>query len=280
VASGELSGVRAKIDRAKVHIASLKDEQRKFGESHPYTTREEAHPQASSKGHGSVSILVEAIDPVPIAISAIIGDAVFNLRSALDHLARQLVIANGGTPVDVGGGTSFPILDELPPTGLRQITGGVDAAALTKIESYQPTDGRHKTNNLLWILGELNNIDKHRVLLTCGLATAPPVVSMGIGPWIYRGEMSIKIDPWNPRLLKHGTQLANIAAPGSTSEPPLAGAWPAGTPKDTAVNVTVEMSPLIAFDEGELCEGQLVAEVLEKLQDLVVSIVNDLAIYL
>ena len=36
--------------------------------------------------------------PIPVDLSLVIGDAVHNLRSALDHLAWQLVLANGQTP--------------------------------------------------------------------------------------------------------------------------------------------------------------------------------------
>lgn len=45
-------------------------------------------------------------------IQAVIGDIAQNLRSALDHVVWQLVLANGGTPKPGGGGTQFPILAE------------------------------------------------------------------------------------------------------------------------------------------------------------------------
>jgi hypothetical protein len=58
-----------------------------------------------------------------------------NLRSSLDHLAWQLVEANGGAPSDKPGQqTAFPIRDVLPES---------------------PTDAN------LWHLHRLDIIDKH-----------------------------------------------------------------------------------------------------------------------
>jgi hypothetical protein len=47
-------------------------------------------------------------DP-PLEMAVLRGDLVHNLRSALDHLANTLVVANGGVPKEGQGGTQFPI---------------------------------------------------------------------------------------------------------------------------------------------------------------------------
>jgi len=58
---------------------------------------------------GNLSFLVRIREDPPAEWSAIIGDAVHNARSALDHLAFALVEANGGSADE---NTTFPITDK------------------------------------------------------------------------------------------------------------------------------------------------------------------------
>src|SRR3712207_7882564 len=46
------------------------------------------------------------------SLSVLLGDFLYNLRSSLDYLARQLVLAKGGTPKSGPGGTQFPVLEK------------------------------------------------------------------------------------------------------------------------------------------------------------------------
>lgn len=95
------------------------------------------------------------------------GDCIHNLRSALDHLAYQLVVLNKRTP---GNKTFFPIHDRPPRTGVkhlwrkRPLVRDVSVKAYRLIESVQP----YKRGNIggrLAELRDLDNIDKHRHLL-------------------------------------------------------------------------------------------------------------------
>jgi len=95
------------------------------------------------------------------------------MRAALDHLAWQLVVLDGGTPSKA---TQFPILKsdigakgQHSPARLRPAVSRQDI--LDAVESVQPyavarqfgfTDA---TNNGLFILNELVNVDKHRLLI-------------------------------------------------------------------------------------------------------------------
>jgi hypothetical protein len=47
---------------------------------------------------GSASLYVSDVKSVPDDISPIIGDAIHNLRTALDYLMWQLVESGGGVP--------------------------------------------------------------------------------------------------------------------------------------------------------------------------------------
>ena len=81
-----LAGVWAKIERAEKHVNEFDNAQRAFLHSYPVTF---THKQDQSTGH--YKVIIENIRPVPLELSLSIGDAIHNLRSALDLLACQLV---------------------------------------------------------------------------------------------------------------------------------------------------------------------------------------------
>ena len=102
-------------------------------------------------------------------VRAIVGDAINNLRSALEYLARALVLSNGGTPIDGRrGATQFPISSSGPVV----VHGGVDAGALALIQSVQPGPDGLDSGHPLAVLHALSIEDKHR---------APTVVAAGTG---------------------------------------------------------------------------------------------------
>lgn len=84
-------------------------------------------------------LYVDEVAEVPLTFSAIIGDVLYDLRSALDHLAWQLVIANGGTP---NRDTAFPIYSSPAGREFRVKTAGMDPAACAFIEGRQHTTSR------------------------------------------------------------------------------------------------------------------------------------------
>jgi hypothetical protein len=88
-----LEGIKLKIERAKNHIRDLESVIVPFLDTEPYTHAADLLPQISH-----YSIRLATVKPLPSCIPIIIGDAIHNVRSALDHLAWQLVEAGGGTP--------------------------------------------------------------------------------------------------------------------------------------------------------------------------------------
>lgn len=98
-----LVGVHAKIDRAEEQAKDLAAEIdsyiRRDGEPGPHVTThlDRTNRRASAR-------FVDG--PRPIRWSVIFGETLFDLRSALDHLAWQLVLVAGHTPTK---DTEFPI---------------------------------------------------------------------------------------------------------------------------------------------------------------------------
>ncbi|MGA2570570.1 MAG: hypothetical protein ABSF23_08635 [Terracidiphilus sp.] len=95
-------------------------------------------------------------------ISAIAGEALFAIRSALDHIVWQLVLTN--TSHNPTSSNQFPITtsakDFAEAIRRRQLRG-VSPEAMKLIDGLQPyqTEG-----SPLRLLNHLHNIDKHRML--------------------------------------------------------------------------------------------------------------------
>lgn len=130
------------------------------------------------------------IKPPPLEASLLVGEAIHNARSALDHLAWALVESEGGSPDE---NTRFPIMPKgqtadrygvHPPP---HISGGVADSALAIIERLQPYQrGSDYERDRLWILDRLWNEDKHRHLLS-----GPTVTNIG-----HRISTSVTSDVW------------------------------------------------------------------------------------
>jgi hypothetical protein len=110
--------------------------------------------------------------PPPMEMALVFGDFVHNLRSALDHHARALVIDSGGIPNDGPGGTMFPVLDTKPqkPLALKAKSGGPSLTDVGLIESVQPYNSPVPKQHPLSQLSLLDNIDKHRHLNVISMA--------------------------------------------------------------------------------------------------------------
>lgn len=104
------------------------------------------------------------INPVPIDISLTLSDAVYAIRSGLDQLAWQLALITNPNP---SRDVCFPIFGELKPDtpkNLKKATGDMPSDAANIIEELQPYKrGAEFRDDPLWQLGELCNMDKHKI---------------------------------------------------------------------------------------------------------------------
>jgi len=151
----------------------------------------------------------KAIDPT---LGLVIGDCVHNLRSALDHLVLQLAILNG-TFAGAERKTAFPIcLDRgaFKHAVKNNVAPFISRTALDAIEESQPYRTLDPATNIplgdqsvLWVLSQLDVIDKHRVILIA----APQVAAEGFtihGPGGEMYQTPILPVKWKP--LKDGEE--------------------------------------------------------------------------
>jgi hypothetical protein len=159
VRMANLNGVWLKLERAEHHVRNLEQTTRAFRESKPYSIGAKPHKEPRMK---HTTLFVERLDPIPDDIPLIVGDAVHNLRSALDHLAWQLVLANGEKPTR---DTYFPIQDpgkvDTAPFALGKVRGMCEGAK-ELICKIQPGNTNDAT---LWNLHTLDIADKHHLVL-------------------------------------------------------------------------------------------------------------------
>ena len=118
---------------------------------------------------------------IPIEWSVRIGEILYNLRSALDHLVWGLVITNGETP---GRHNEFPIVNDITEWDSHKSRKlrGVSSKVENMINRLQPYTGGMNLPfdvSAFWTLATLCNIDKHRHL---NLVAA---VSSGVEPIVF-----------------------------------------------------------------------------------------------
>jgi hypothetical protein len=150
-----------KLVWARDHIDAIRDISWDYCESEPNVIIK--HPDGSHE-------LKFVVRP-PDTISVLAGEAIYQIRSALDHLAFQLVELNRGgvtLPLDWGEKCAFPLRVKSPkkPPEFNCFEGtlpGITEQAFTFIESVQPYN-RSDVGVSLGRLGILSNIDKHRHL--------------------------------------------------------------------------------------------------------------------
>jgi hypothetical protein len=194
--SQRLLGVRAKIERAKQHVRDLESALQAFRDTNPYGFRIEDDLQTGDKIHR-----INIRSQTPDSLSLMVGDAIHNLRSALDHLAWQLVEVNGHTP---SKGTYFPISETLTKYTSQKGAKiqGMSTGAKNLIDAIKPYQGG---NDNLWKLNELDNFDKHRLLFVTAFALTEIMPTFKLDPSV----MEIPRDEWvrvrMSRVLSSGT---------------------------------------------------------------------------
>lgn len=162
-----LASARKKLERAEHHLETLREAEKGFLKTKPY---EVVAAEIEADGLEHVYRLKVHIEPPP-ELSLILGDAIHNVRSALDHIFY-------GTACHVDPGLSRKAKKELQfvvCTGPGEIKRKREAGRFgppgkhqAVFEALQPCNG-----GPAWfpIISKLDNIDKHRRLTLLAGAT-------------------------------------------------------------------------------------------------------------
>lgn len=237
--------VKAKIERAHEHIRDLNRQVEAFHSGNPYRAIVENDLKTSDR-----VIKLRICEPCPSRLLTVLGDAIHNLRSSLDHLMWQLVLANGRTP---NKNTFFPIHDTKVAfdNARKQREQEIGIQATDLLNELKPYAGG---NDMFWSLHHLDIIDKHRFLIT--------TVASNVGVSVYSG-VPLPIEFFFPDSTSAVRTFPTSDAVGDGT---VLFRMPLSHMKN-ATYVDPEFSFHIAF--GEVCERQPLVGVLMRMSQAV-----------
>jgi hypothetical protein len=160
----DLSGVRLKLDRAETHIETVGRQIEAFRERDPppFGFRSDPEPRANQPGDYVLYAVIRETPPRELALP--IGDALQNMRAALEHFAYEL----SSPSAQKSGKTAFPIYtDECQfkvngVSRIKTITGH-GRAFIERLQPYAAT--KIPDDDPLEVLRKLSNLDKHQLLV-------------------------------------------------------------------------------------------------------------------
>lgn len=151
---------RRKIARAKEHIADLERETERFVQEASYERFTEPDP----KNPTHTVHKIRMTKPLPVGLSEMAGDAIGNLREALDHAIFGVAVASGcANPRSA----YFPFagtIDKLD-NAIKGWCKDVPQEIYPLLRAFKPYGGGNK---VLFTLNQIANRNKHALLIPVG----------------------------------------------------------------------------------------------------------------
>lgn len=207
-----LRNIEGKLARAEEHLRRLEEIIESGAVADLVETRTDRDRQ------WRVRVRVKEIAEIPVDWNVLVGECVYNMRSALDHLAYGLnIIGSGEDPPPNHRASQFPIYsDRSSYRGKGRARPASDLiehfprGARARVESVQPYHGRKGDPvgpRSLEILAALSNIDKHRRF--------PIAAASALGfmvPRAIEGKPVVDVKAWY-RLLKPDATVLRFDVP-------------------------------------------------------------------
>ena len=233
-----------KLQRADHHLKEVNKYLTAYERKHAYRAR--LVPNGQRK-QDEWRYVLEITAPPNERLPVVIGDAVHNMRSALDHLLVAM------RPRKYRYNKGFPVLVDDPWDGpptkrkladiasYEEAVHGLSDDAEALIKSMQPyqarAEGRDPLHNGLNVICRLDNRDKHREPIVVAPGLVDPVTFV-----VARGQVLKQQHPPTssgyPGLVEDGTEVAHFMW---NLTPPLT---------EGEVKVEVSGTPLVALDIG------------------------------
>jgi hypothetical protein len=223
----DLSGVLLKLDRAKTHIDLFGEQVRTFSERDPkpfgFRTESESGPDEATTYHLFAVIREEP----PRELALPFGDAIQNMRSALDHLVYELATPKARKSRNL----QFPIFtDECKfkvrsPPMLKSIKGD-ERTLIERVQPYIATNV--PSDDPLAVLHRLSNRDKHHLLVPMVAALGQP------STWVAWSDGDIRFTYIAKGPVEQDTKMVSFTA----------------TPEDPTANMKVTPSADLEIQVG------------------------------
>ncbi len=247
-----------KLSRAKDLLESLKHELSVFLDSKPYRIA------TKRDNERRLIYFLSEVREIPEKIPTLVGEILQNLRSALDHKAYELFTRNSNGD---GRHVYFPIaVDQVSyEANKERKTKGLSQAAKNFIDSIKP----YKEGNIiLWQINELNNLDKHRALVTSGSAFQ----GMDIGAH----AMNLMIEKFGG-IPKDFPKMPLFIKPADNLFPLRTGVELFIDGPDAKEIPDIQFTFQVVVNEPGVVEGEDVISLLEKMVDEVEKQISDIA---
>ena len=259
-----LRHIELKVKRAKEHVEDLQRQITAFLETKPYKVAVKLDAQSRKPIY-----YLSSIERTPDCLSLVVGDAIQNLMSALDHLAYQIVCSDTGDAPPNPNWIYFPVADDAKKYEAKKHgkIGGARQETFEAIDALKPYKGG---NDSLWMLYRLNNIEKHRLLITVGSMFQ----SVNLGAHVARSMQRLfSADPDSPF---HGKTIPVVDAffkPADVLFPLKAGDELFIDGPDADFNENLQFRFDVALYEPQIIEAQSLLETVHQLTTLVESII-------
>jgi hypothetical protein len=161
-----LASARRKLARGEEHMDALREQVASWDSEETYRIVSEDDPKSDWLFHRYRQVVHFTGVPLPDfdEWSVLTGDCLYEFRCVLDHLIWGLSVKERGDPPPKPRRVSFPIYKErelFKYQGLHAVAQDVR----TDVEALQPYHARENAEvHPLWVLHELSNIDKHRLI--------------------------------------------------------------------------------------------------------------------
>jgi hypothetical protein len=178
-----------KVERADRHLKEVKSAMADYASRQPFRAVRASQPKVQR--HIWLYRLEMTEEPDPM-IPVIIGECLYDLRSALDHLAVAMAPKNRRSsaafpvewadPWEKDAAGAF-VHDDARRRSFTSKVKGMPAEAVEMIKEAQPYQREHPELETLGLLSSLQNADKHRQLVAIGhgLLDARSVVTAPVG---------------------------------------------------------------------------------------------------
>jgi hypothetical protein len=223
-------GSMLKYTRGREHLNAIVDLVEAWVSGTTYETVSALDPESSELVRCQ-NYFAEVRGPELPKLADVLGDCLHSFRGALDHVIWFASTFPTGDPPRNPREVGFPVSlrkSSYAGKGLHAVTPSVSAI----VETLQPYHAGDKAKyQPLWILSELNRIDKHRevhAVSYAALVSEITVSNLTFGSWFETRE----IGP-----IEDGSVLARVFVPTSQSQ--------------TAVRVNIEAVHAVAIMETE-----------------------------
>lgn len=219
-AQASLADPLARLQRADEHFEVHNRELEAFIDRDPLTITHEL-----DQDKGLLVVRANVSETPPLRFGLILGDALHNLRAALDNLAYQLVVHGSGVAPAETAFIGFPIVfneRDFERYGRKRVSGA-RKPHVAFIESVQPYPERTTaTSRALEALHSYNNRDKHRAIhVTFGVFADPEKAARSFRREPVTEEFVFEFDPVGfGKPLEDGMDVAHLRflPPGSQPE--------------------------------------------------------------